>query len=129
MASVVDRPFSGDLSYHNCDTLLFEKDTGQPCGLISHTCSNYCSWSRPVIRGNLANVPRVRHRLSYTTRALQFACILGSRLHCLCNLHGSLKRQIRLRQQLFLNLSVASQLAAAYIERIKVICYQLEFGK
>ena len=84
MASVVDRPFSGDLSYHNCDTLLFEKDTGRPCGLISHTCSNYCSWPRPVIRGNLANVPRVRYRYSCTTKALQFACILGSCLHNLC---------------------------------------------
>ena len=91
MASlVVDRPFSGDLSYHNCDTLLFERHTGQPCGLIYPTCSNYCLWPHSVIRGNLANV-QVWHWYNCTTRAFQFACILGSRLHCVCNLHGLLK--------------------------------------
>ena len=67
-------------------TLCCSKGTlgGLACGLISHTCSNYCSWPRPVIRGNLANVPRVRYRYSCTTKALQFACILGSCLHNLC---------------------------------------------
>ena len=62
-----------------------------------------CSGLALSIRGNLANVPRVWHQFSCMTRALQFACILGSRLHRICNLHGSLKCQIRLCQQLFLN--------------------------